>query len=41
MADDDPVKIEAFEKMPVLDYFIMLDKRITDLRKQAAKQSKK
>jgi hypothetical protein len=40
MAGDDPVRIQALERMPTLDYFLLIDKRISDIRKQE-KRSKK
>lgn len=33
MAGDDPVKIQALEKMPVLDYFLLLDKKLNEMKK--------
>lgn len=40
MAGDDPVKIKEFDKMPLLDYYILLDKRISDNQKELARQKK-
>lgn len=40
LANDDPLKIEAFDKMPMLDYFIMLDKKISDMKKELSRQKK-
>jgi hypothetical protein len=36
MATDDPLKIQALEKMPLLEYFLLLDKRLGDIKKQLA-----
>lgn len=40
MAGDDPMKIEAFGKMPLIEYFIILDKRMRETKKEAARQKK-
>lgn len=40
LAGDDPIKIKEFDKMPTLDYFIMLDKKISDGQKELARQKK-
>jgi hypothetical protein len=37
LADNDPLKIQALEKMPLLDYFLLLDKKLKDLKKASAK----
>jgi hypothetical protein len=36
MAGDDPVKIREFEKMPVLEYLMILDKKIAESKKAMA-----
>lgn len=33
LAGDDPVKIQALERMPLLEYLILLDKKIGDTKK--------
>lgn len=40
MADDDPVKIEAFGKMSLIEYYMILDKKIGEMKRQAAKAKK-
>jgi len=40
MAGDDPGKIEQFSKMAMLEYFIILDRKIAESRKQALKTKK-
>jgi len=39
LAGDDPLKVEAFSKMPLIEYFLMLDKKITEVKKQIAKRT--
>jgi hypothetical protein len=36
LAGDDPLKIQALEKMAIIDYFLLLDKKIADVKKHAA-----
>lgn len=40
MAGDDPVSIEAFGKMPMLEYFLLLDKKIREVKKEMARAKK-
>lgn len=40
LAGDDPLKIEAFDKMPIIDYFMLLDKKISDTKKELSRQKK-
>lgn len=40
LAGDDPVKIKEFDKMGLLDYFILMDKKISDGQKELARQRK-
>lgn len=37
LAGDDPVKIEQFQKMPIVDYYAILDKKIEWVLKQDKK----
>jgi hypothetical protein len=37
LAGNDPLKIQAFDKMPLLDYFIILDRKISETKKQLIK----
>lgn len=37
LAGNDPLKLQAFEKMPLLEYFLVLDKHISDLNKELKK----
>lgn len=30
LADNDPVKLETLDKMPVIEYYALLDKKIAD-----------
>lgn len=32
MAGDDPIKVEALNKLPVIEYFALLDKRLADAK---------
>lgn len=34
LGDDDVIKIKALEKMPLLDYFLLLDKKINEMKKE-------
>lgn len=34
LADDDPVKIEAFSRMPLIEYWAILDDKIEQIKKQ-------
>ena len=34
LAQDDPLKLQAFEQMPMLEYLLLLDKKIGDVLKQ-------
>lgn len=34
LAQDDPLKLRAFEQMPMLEYLLLLDKKIGDVLKQ-------
>jgi hypothetical protein len=36
LAGDDPLKIQALEKMPIIEYFILLDKKINEMKKASA-----
>lgn len=44
LADNDPVKKEAFDKIPMVEYYVMLNKKDEEnkkaLKKQASKQGK-
>lgn len=37
LADGDVLKMKAISEMPVLDFFIMLDKKISETKKQIQK----
>jgi len=37
LGDNDPVKIDHISKMPMLDFFIMLNKKIIETEKQIKK----
>jgi hypothetical protein len=34
VAGDDPVKVDALSKMPLLEYFMVVDKKLGDLKRQ-------
>ena len=34
LAGDDPIKMQAFEQMALLEYLLLLDKKIGELLKQ-------
>lgn len=34
LADEDPIKLDALSRMPLLEYFMLLDKRVRTVRKQ-------
>lgn len=36
LGDDDPIKIRALEEMPIVDYFMLLDRKL----KEAIKKKK-
>lgn len=38
LAGDDPMKMEGYNKMPLLEYFMLLDKKIAEIRKANNKQ---
>lgn len=33
LAGNDPLKIQALEKMPVIEYFLLLDTKIKEMKK--------
>lgn len=40
LADGDPLKMQAFEQMPLIEYLMLLDQHVDDVQK-AAKQAKR
>jgi hypothetical protein len=40
LADNDPMKLEGFNKMPVLEYWFLLDSKIGEQKKAIAQQQK-
>lgn len=40
MSGDDPLKMEAFTKMPTLEYCIMVDKKLAQAKKEIRAQQK-
>jgi hypothetical protein len=41
LSGEDPVKLDAFTRMPILEYFIMLDTRVKGVKKQIQKNGNK
>lgn len=41
LAGDDPLKIQALEKMPLLEYFLLLDKKLLDIKKASTNHVEK
>lgn len=41
LAGDDPLRIAALEKMGILEYFLLLDKKITDINKANANHARR
>ena len=33
-AGDDPIRFDALMRMPLIEYYILLDKKISDVKKQ-------
>jgi hypothetical protein len=40
LAGSDPIKIETFSKMPLLEYYIILNRNLAESKKQALKTKK-
>ena len=40
LVDNDPMKVKAVSEMPVIDFFMLLNKKIIDTKKQIARAKK-
>ncbi len=40
LAGDDPVKLSAYEKMPMVEYYVLLNKKNDDIQSQIAASKK-
>jgi hypothetical protein len=37
LANDDPIRMQAFEQMPMIEYLLLLDKKVGELYKSSAR----
>jgi hypothetical protein len=40
LANEDPIRMQAFEEMPMLEYLMLLNQRIEDLLKESSRSKR-